>query len=66
MTEDQLKEMLKYLRSLDIDGDASMGELAHRAYLAGFEAAQKPLPLDRALGNLDFLLKSGFYTPKKK
>jgi len=67
MTEDQIKEMENFLRQIESEEDDYLARLiAERAFKAGFELAHKPLALDRATDNLDFLLKSGFFAPKKK
>lgn len=68
MTEDQLKEMKIWLDERyhpDLD-NAYNRQIAEKAFRAGFDLAQKPLALDRAIRNLDFLLRSGAYAGKKK
>jgi len=70
MTEEQLKEMERWLAenySPEPDhGNKYEKSIAEKAFRAGFDLAKKPLALDRACENLDFLLKSGFFASKKR
>jgi hypothetical protein len=66
LTELQHGEMRRYLGSVLRSEDPEEEEMVTSHYLAGFEMARKPLALDRACANLDFLLKSGFFASKKR